>query len=372
MVVELSRDEARRIAVRAQLLAGAAPEDPVDVVRHLTQVQVDVTTIVAPSADLVMRARLGDDYTPGELERLREEGALVELQMRLRPAEDIALYRAEMDAWPGTHELKDWERGLQRWIEANDACREDILQRLRSEGPLPPSELPDTCAVPWRSSGWTEGKNVGRLLNLMAQRGEVAVSSREGNGGKDALWDLAERVYPDVPGLPLPEALEERARRRLVAAGIERVSRKDGYGEQQGVGDHGEPAVVEGVRGKWRVAPAYLEDLAVPPDDRVTLLSPLDRLVFERKRTEEVLGFEYLLEMYKPKDKRRWGVWAMPVLHGDRLVGKVDATADRERGVLELHAIHEDEPLDPSARERVEAEVASLAGWLDLHVEDQR
>jgi len=355
--------------VRAQLLAGAVPADPVDVVRHLTHVQVDVTTIVASSADLVMRARLRDDHVPGELERLREERELVELQMRLRPAEDIALYRAEMDAWPGAHELKDWEVGLQRWIEANDACREDIMQRLRSEGPLPPSELPDTCAVPWRSSGWTEGKNIGRMLNLMAQRGEVAVSSREGNGGKDALWDLADRVYPDVPVLPLPEALEERARRRLVAAGIERVSRKDGYGEQQGVGDLGEPAVVAGVRGKWRVDPTYLDGLDVVPDDRVSLLSPLDRLVFERKRTEELLGFEYLLEMYKPKDKRRWGVWAMPVLRGDRLIGKVDATADRERGVLQLHAIHEDESWDGGVRGEVEAEVASLAGWLDLYLE---
>ena len=86
------------------------------------------------------------------------------MRMMLRPGEDVALYRAEMEAWPGPGPLKDWEVGLQRWVAANNACREDILERLRTEGPLPVRDLPDTCAVPWRSSGWTHGKNVARLL----------------------------------------------------------------------------------------------------------------------------------------------------------------------------------------------------------------
>ena len=108
--------------------------------------------------------------------------------------------------------------------------------------------------------------------------------------------------------------------------------------------------MIEGVRGKWRVDPAYLD--VEPFDGRAALLSPLDRLVFDRKRMEEIFEFDYQLEMYKPAAKRRWGYWAMPILDGDRLVGKVDATADREGGVLRVNAVHEDEPFSATARGR--------------------
>ena len=363
MVHRLTRGEARRIAVRAQLLAGPRPTDLLEVVRHLVLVQYDVTTIVAPSADLVLYSRLGPSYHHDQLEDLLVSREVVELQMRFIPGEDLALHRAEMEAWPGPGELKEWQVQLEHWVEANDACREDILQRLRSEGPLPVRELPDTCAVPWRSSGWTHGKNVAKLLGLMAQRGEVAVSSRE---DREALWDLAERVYPDVPALPLEEAEAERARRRLVASGIERARRRDGYGEQQGVGELGEPATIEGVRGTWRVDPDQLDQ---PFDGRTVLLSPLDRLVFDRKRLAELFEYDYLLEMYKPVEKRRWGVWAMPVLHGDRLVGKLDATVDREASVMHVHAVHEDEQFTPEVRAAVDAEIDALAAWLDVYPE---
>jgi uncharacterized protein YcaQ len=140
-------------------------------------------------------------------------------------------------------------------------------------------------------------------------------------------------------------------------------------GEPADVGDAGEEAVVEGVRGRWRVDPAYLGQ-----DDsrRTALLSPLDRLVIDRKRMGEIFDFDYQLEMYKPVAKRRWGYWAMPVLVGDRLVGKLDATADRERGVFRVDALHQDEPWEPSVRDDVLAEIESLAAFLDLVVEDGR
>ena len=89
------------------------------------------------------------------------------------------------------------------------------------------------------------------------------------------------------------------------------------------------PAVVEGVKGTWRVDPVWLDR---PFTGRAALLSPLDRLVVDRKRMGELFEFDYQLEMYKPADKRRWGYWALPVLCGDRLVGKLDATADRRPG----------------------------------------
>jgi uncharacterized protein len=221
--------------------------------------------------------------------------------------------------------------------------------------------------LPWRSSGWNSGKNVVMLLNCLEQRGEVAVSSRE---GRERLWDLAERVLPDDPAVPWQEAAAERDRRRLASLGIARASgtRMPG-GEQNDVADAGEPAVIEGVRGTWRVDPGQLEALGRPFRGRTALLSPIDRLVFDRRRMADLFEFDYQLEMYKPAAARRWGYWAMPVLHGDRLVGKLDATADPAAGLLRVDALHEDAPLTASARASIEREIRSLATLLDLEVE---
>ncbi len=96
------------------------------------------------------------------------------------------------------------------------------------------------------------------------------------------------------------------------------------------------------------------------------LLSPFDVLLHDRKRMADLLGFDYAVEMFKPKAKRRWGYYALPVLHGHRLVGKVDATADHDAGELLVHAVHEDEPLSADARAGVETAIAALADWLGL------
>ena len=129
------------------------------------------------------------------------------------------------------------------------------------------------------------------------------------------------------------------------------------------VGDAGEPAVVEGVKGEWRVDPSALGD---DFEGRTALLSPFDRLVYDRRRAQELFEFEYTLEMYKPAAKRRWGYFALPVLHEDRLVGKVDAAADRKASVLQVHAIHEDVKFTRAMTKAVGAELEDLAAWLGL------
>jgi uncharacterized protein YcaQ len=134
------------------------------------------------------------------------------------------------------------------------------------------------------------------------------------------------------------------------------------------VGDAGEPAVVEGVRGTWRVDPDQMSRLGRPFAGRTALLSPFDRLVYDRKRTVELFEFDYQLEMYKPAAKRRWGYYALPILAGDRLVGKVDATADRAAGVLRVDAVHRDVELDGAANDAVRREIEDLARWLNLGV----
>lgn len=361
-VHELSAADARRIAVRAQLLCAPRPTDVLDVVRRLTMLQLDPTSAVAPSADLVLWSRLGASYDATTLRDLLDEQRLVELDGVARPAEDLALHRAEMAAWPGTPPLRDWQLRLQGWLEANQACRLDVLERLRGDGPLPSSELPDTCEVPWQSSGWNDDRNLRMMLQVLVGRGEVAAAGRE---GRERLWDLAERVYPDDPVVPLEEALHRRAERRLASLGIARAKAAKVPGEPAHVGAVGERAVVAGVPGEWRVDPAQLGQ---PFRGRTALLSPLDRLVFDRRRLDELFGFDYVLEMYKPAAQRIWGYWALPVLHGDRLVGKVDATADRAAGVLRLTAVHQDVAFTPAMTRAVDREVRDLARWLDLEL----
>src|SRR5690348_8629469 len=191
-VHELSRADARRIAVRAQLLDGARPAGLLGVVRRLTLLQIDPVAAIAPNADLVAWSRLGSSYSPGELAAALENRSLIELRAMIRPAEDLALYRADMARWdeasPGG--LPGWRASTRDWVRANDACRRDILDRLGAAGPLPSRSLPDTCARPWKSSGWTNAKNVSQLLEFMVLRGEVAVAGRQGG---DRLWDLAAR-----------------------------------------------------------------------------------------------------------------------------------------------------------------------------------
>jgi len=352
--------DARRIAVRAQLLDSARPAELTEVVRRLTLLQIDPTAAVAPSADLVAWSRLGPRYSPAELDAALEDGTLLELRAMIRPREDLALYRADMAEWPGPGKLRDWQVYQADWVRANDACRRDILERLEAQGPLPSRDLPDKCQVPWASTGWTNQRNVTQLLDFMVRRGEVATAGRR---GRDRLWDLAARVYPDDPVVPVDEALRVRNERRLRALGIARARGPECPVEPMDVGEAGEAAVVEGVTGRWRVDPAQLGQ---PFSGRAALLSPFDRLIHDRKRTVELFELDYQLEMYKPAAKRRWGYFALPVLYGDRLVGKLDATADRAAGVLRVAALHQDVDFSPAMTAAVDREIADLARWLGL------
>ena len=354
----LDRTTARRIAIRAQLLDANRPSDLVETVRQLTLLQIDPTAAIAPNADLVAWSRLGSAYQPADLARaLEEERSLFELDALIRPMEDLVLHRADMAAWP------QWPRSRE-WLQQNDSFRRDILNRLaESPEPLLSREIPDTSVVPWKSSGWTHNRNVGQMLELLAMRGEVAIAARR---GRERLWALAERVFPqNLPALPADEALAARNERRLTALGIAREKSTTMPLEPVDVGQAGEPAVVDGVPGVWRVDPAALGQSFT---GRTALLSPFDRLIYDRVRSQQLFDFEYTLEMYKPAAKRRWGYFALPILHGDRLVGKLDAKADRKAGVLTVNAIHEDVPFDRAIRRAVDDEVRNLAEWLGVEV----
>ncbi|MEV4756314.1 crosslink repair DNA glycosylase YcaQ family protein [Micromonospora sp. NPDC049559] len=356
VVHRLTKTEARRIAIHAQLLDAPRPTDLVAVVERLTLLQIDPTAAVAPSADLVLWSRLGSTYDPAALVKAVEiDRSLVETVAYIRYPGDLPAVIAEVSAQ--MHPV------TRAWLEKNEPFRRDVLALLTEKGPLLSRDIPDTSVEPWPSSGWTNNRNVTRMLESLARLGVIAISGRK---GRQRYWDLPERVYPaDLPTLDVEAAVRLRDERRLAALGIARSAGTQLPGESAYVGNAGEEAVVEGTPGTWRVHPAYV---GLPFEGRTALLSPFDRLIHDRVRTEQLFGFEYLLEMYKPKEKRRWGYFALPVLHGDQLVGKLDATADRKAGTLVVNAVHEDVRFTPAMGAAVRAEIEDLATWLGLAV----
>ncbi len=337
------------------MLDAPRPTDLLTVVRQLTILQIDPTAAIAPSADLVAWSRLGSAYLPALLQQaLEADRELFEHNAIIRPMEDLGLHLAEMATFPSYEKQRDW-------LRANDRFRRDVIDRLRASGPLLSRDIPDTSQVAWPSTGWTNDRNVTQMLEFLMARGEVAIAGRV---GRQRLWDVPERVYPaGTRVVPLDEARRIRDERRLRSLGIARARGTAVPLEPNVVGAAGEPVTVEGVPGQWRVDP---EAIGKPFEGRTALLSPFDRLVYDRARAVDLFDFEYVLEMYKPPAKRRWGYFALPVLHHDRLVGKVDAIADRKRSRLLVHAIHHDVHFTRAIADAVESELEALAAWLGL------
>ena len=153
----------------------------------MTLLQVDPTAAIAPNADLVAWSRLGSSYRPEHLKRaLEEDRTLFEFNALIRPMSDLGLYLAGAGGRRG-------QGRVDVWLRDNDRCRRDILRLLKRSGPLTSRDIPDTCVVPWASTGWTNDRNVTQMLEFMQARGQVAISGRV---GRERLWDLPERVYP--------------------------------------------------------------------------------------------------------------------------------------------------------------------------------
>lgn len=355
---QLSREEARRIAVSAQLLDADRPRDLFDVAEQLTFLQLDPTAAIAPSADLVAWSRLGDTYQPAQLQRaISHDRTLFEhraqpteiepIIVMVRPMANLGLFLADMDT---AYEL-GWTRHRE-WLTANEGFRRRVLELLGARGPLASRDIPDTAEVGWQSTGWTHDRNVTQMLELLATRGEIAVAARQ---GRQRLWDVAERVYPtNVRVVPAAKARKVRDQQWLRALGVARP---------KVVGDAGIPTEIKGTSGVWRLDP---EATVAGFEGRTALLSPFDRLIHDRVRAMELFDFEYTLEMYKPKEKRRWGYFALPILHNDLLIGKVDASADRKASRLDVNAIHQDIRFTRAMTAAVKAELRALAQWLGL------
>ena len=326
--IEVSVAEARRIAVRAQLLDGTAA-NMLDTVRGLGYLQIDPISSVAPPQYLVLWSRLGS-FDRGELDRLLwEERKLIEWDAFIWPIEDLPLLRARMRRKPGN---LSWELRGKQFLKQNAAFRRYVLRELERRGPLLSRDLEDRASQGRIEHRWYGNRYVGLMLQTLHVYGEIAVVGRRGG---QRLWDLAERWYPATETVPIREAERQFAEQRFRALGV-RLE-----------------------KGEW-IAHDDVSDAPIP--DRVTLLSPFDRLVHDRARAEALFGFRYRLEMYVPKAKREYGYYVLPILRGDRLVGRIEPVHDRKAGVLRVNGVWWEDGARPVSLGRPLRSLASFLG----------
>jgi len=356
---QLTRDQARRIAVRAQLLDAVRPGDVVEVAEQLGAIKIDPTAVIAPAEHTILWSRIGYAYEPGQLSKVVERDRLLfEFDGAFRPIGLLPMMLPAMRRWPRRESTK-------AWLEANDRFRRDVVARLRSDGPLLAGEIDDTAQVSRPPDGWSGANQVPIMLDFLHRQGVVAIAGRE---GRHRRWDLAERVYPaGMPEFDDEEAAALLDERRLKAAGI--AKQKSPWTP---VGQAGEPAVIEGMTQKYRVDPEAVAALQQDDGGRVAFLNPYDGMLFDRPRLRELFEFDYVLEQFKPKPQRRYGLFAHPILMGDRFVGMLEATVDRDKKQLDVAAVHEFTGLDAEELEMVRAEIGELAEWLGVDLIEPR
>ena len=338
-------------------------------------VQIDPTRVVARTEHLVLFSRLGRRFRVDELERmLWVDRSLFEYWVHIVPTSDFALHRESMRRYPvkGEYASLARRRFIDEWLRANAPFRRYVLRELRRRGPLRARDLEDRAAIPWRSGGWNDevGRSVSMMLDLMWCKGEVMIVGRD---GQQRVWDLAERSLP-VHELRLPQRQVARSivERQLRARGIATTGqfgrafdgRPPGWERalrelvREGVAV---PATVDGLEGAWFAHADVLEREWKP---RTVVLSPFDDLISDRDHAEALFDFHFRLEIYVPKAKRRWGYFVLPILRGDRLIGRIDPRFDRETRVLHLNAVHAEPGTSAGDGAAAGRAMRELAAWL--------
>ncbi|HZF88472.1 winged helix-turn-helix domain-containing protein [Streptomyces sp.] len=361
----LSADEARRIALRAQGLLGT-PNRRAGVrgiLRHLGAVQLDTISVLARSHELVPYARLGPVGRTTVDDAYWKDTHAFEYWSH-------AACILPIEEWPHFAFRRRAYRNRPHWNhELPDGAYDQVIKQLREEGPLTATELGGAK----KTSEWWDWSGTKVAAERALMYGEVVCVERR---GWKRVYDLAERA---IPSDLLHDDLDDReCLRRLVRLAGEAL----GVGTRADIADYHRlkgdqvdaviadsglvPVTVEGWGKQAWADPAALE---TPPRGRhrTTLLSPFDSLIWERARTERIFGFTHRLEAYVPKQKRVHGYFAMPVLAGGRLVGRVDPA--REGRTLVAKQVTLDGPKAVPSVAQALLEAASWVNCTDVRVE---
>jgi uncharacterized protein YcaQ len=351
--VKVAAAAARRFLVARQFLAPArslsgGPAAVLEVFRRLGSIQFDPLAVAGRSHDLVLHARVAD-YDPAWCDELYERGEIFEAYnkgLSFVPAEEFPWFRGAVSRRP------------QQLLDDNAEVAARILERLRAEGPLATGDFE---VVRGKETDWfgMPANVVREVLDALVVTGVVGLARREGN---HRFYDLTERLLPADVLAPAP-TLRERLRHKMLsryrAHGLLGIAAPDVFG---GIGpakpdprwpdNPGRTAIreelvergdlvavdVDGVRGKRFVLAEDVALLDAPPEppSSVAFLPPFDALVWDRALLGSLFGFEYVWELFVPPAKRRWGWYVLPILFGDRLVGRIEPRIDRAAGPVQV------------------------------------
>jgi uncharacterized protein YcaQ len=379
---DLSLSEARRIALAAQGFDRPRPSGPVTAqhfrrtVRQLGVLQIDFVNVLVPAHYLVPFSRLGA-YDRSRFDevvyRKREFTEQWAHEASIIPVETWPLLRYRME----THRVRPW--GFEKFMRQHPEYVEGVLEEVRKRGPLAADELPKVDGIPGLRQlipgAWSRSVEHA-TLEAHFGRGLLAVAKRRPDFSR--VYELSERLIPAqhyACKVERAEAQRELLRLASRSHGIGTAADLAGY-YQMPIKD-AKPRIAELVEAgelrpvrieNWRETVYRHRDARLPTKiEAASLLSPFDPVVSNRVRVERLFDFDYRLEIFVPKGKRRWGYYVLPFLLGERLVARVDLKADRgERRLVVLAAY-----LEPHARPKAVAgalafEMQTMARWLDL------
>lgn len=367
--MRITARDARRLAIAAQGLSGPRPRPTpgrvLALIQRISYLQLDPTNVVARNPYQILQSRLGT-YDPSTLDGLLARRKLFETPSLILPVSDLRIHAATMHAYRRATDPRGtgdryargdnagggiyWERA-QQWLTNNRHIRREILGRLRREGPLPLAAF-DGEKVSWTAGQWDAERNFTMALAILQRRGEIVVASRR-RGQK--LYGPADGWLTGIKP-PRGATLAREAAAR--ALGVLQIATLKQLRWQYAFGRHVTQMALDALEHDGEIIRVDIEGLPSRPpfyapadiaqrlrrvndewQPRTTLLSPFDNLIIDRDRTHALFGYFYRMEIYVPPAKRTLGYWAMPVLHGDRIVGSVDPRVDRERGELIVNQV---------------------------------
>ncbi len=377
---------ARRLAITRQRLAGARPAPDstgmMDVLRDIRSLQLDPINVVARSHLLVLFSRLGP-YDRAHLDTLLyTERQLFEYWAHAASivlTEDYPIHNLLMRNYAKSDSA--WHTRIRTWMKQNEVLQRYILKELRRNGPLPSRYFEERGipSVDWVSTGWTGGRNVSRMLDFLWISGKIMVAGRQ---GLQKLWDVSERVLPawtPRERLNEREVVRRAAQISLRALGVGRARHIEGHfisgrypnlqsalDELEGEGQIERVQIADDGARRFGVWYVHADDLPLLErlmraefEPRTALLSPFDNLIINRTRTEELFDYKFRIEIYTPKLKRQYGYYVLSILHGERLIGRIDPSLDRAHARLIIHAVHA-EPDAPMTRKVARAVAGAI------------
>ena len=387
-----TKTDIRRLAVMRQRLAGprapATTDGIMDLFRDLRCVQIDPLRAVERTQLLVLWSRLGP-FDPALLDQLQQEDrAIFEAWAHAASyvlTEDYPIHVHWMKGHTGGGE---WGQRVRDWMAANDALRQHVLDRLATNGPLATGDFEDMAIVPWESTGWNAGRNVTRMLEFLNGHGQVLAVGRAGN---NKFWHLTEKwLHEWADHRPWPQkqvvrASIEHSLRGLGAGTAKQIKNHFVRGRYPDLDAHLEAMVEEGtilpvqvvdetgqpLKDDWFVHATDLSTLTRLSrgegwQPRTVFLSPFDNLICDRERTERLWDFTYRIEIYVPAAKRQYGYYVLPILHGERLIGRMDSKLDRKSGIYAVNAlfVEPDAPVDEITGSAIGTSLAELAAFI--------